>query len=116
MDIAIMEPTGTGRGSKRRAQRRTPARIRLAADLDVTAAAALLQQLQPLLKARRQVVIRGDAVERASTAAIQLLLAADAALVARDGRLVLADPSPVLCEALTDLGLEAELQRWRAQP
>jgi anti-anti-sigma regulatory factor len=99
----------------RRPRRKAPARVRLPAMLDATAAAELQTQLRPLVEAGQRLVIEGEAVERASTAGIQLLLAADAALRAQGGQLVLADPAPALCEALGDLGLDAELQRWRTE-
>jgi len=114
-DAALLEAPAPRPAAGRRARRKAPARVRLPAMLDVTAAAALQTQLRPLVEAAPLLVIEAEAVERASTAGIQLLLAADVALRAQGGRLVLADPAPALCEALADLGLDAELQRWRAE-
>lgn len=76
-------------------------------------AAIRLHEIIVSTHAAGDLVIDGSGVYRASTAAIQVLLAADAALVARGSRLVLEDPTPPLCDALTDLGLAADLQRWR---
>jgi chemotaxis protein CheX len=90
-------------------------RIRLSALFDAPAAAALHAQIRPLAGTVNALEIQADAVERVSTAGIQLLLATEAALSAHGGRLVLVDPAPVLCAALDDLGLAAELERWRTK-
>ncbi len=113
---ALLEAPARRPASSRRTRRKAPARVRLPAMLDMSAAAELQGELRALVETAHELLIEGDAVERASTAGIQLLLAADAALAAQGGRLVLADPAPALCDALADLGLDAELQRWRAQP
>lgn len=88
-------------------------RVTLDRELDAAAAAELQAQASRLLTERVDLCLDGGAVERASTAGIQMLLAIDRALTRQDNRLALQNPSPVLVRAIEDLGCGNELQRWR---
>ena len=83
----------------------SPPAWQLAAELDVTAADALLAGLQRRVAEREPVLIDGSAVERISTACVQVLAAA--AIAAQAGGLPFDAfaPSAIMRQAITDLGL-----------
>ena len=73
--------------------------------LDLTRADALHGELQTLVAHEADVTIDGSHVERVSTACVQLLVAARMMARAHGGTLALLTPSPVLSQAVHDLGL-----------
>jgi anti-anti-sigma regulatory factor len=77
----------------------------LPADLSLAAAPVLKQALVAALADAPPCRIDGAAVATVSTAAIQVLLAAARQQAARGLAWRLVDPSPVLAQAITDLGL-----------
>jgi chemotaxis protein CheX len=79
--------------------------LALPALLDLTAAEPLHRTLLDRVRAGDPLVVAGEAVERVSTAAVQVLLAAAADARARGNTFRLRDPSPVLTDALADLGV-----------
>jgi anti-anti-sigma regulatory factor len=72
----------------------------LSTDLDV-----LKQALLGAADSGRPVVVEGEAVSRAGTAALQLLLALARHVDEHGGKLELRAPSKVLCDAIATLGL-----------
>ncbi|HUA51938.1 MAG TPA: STAS domain-containing protein [Candidatus Sulfotelmatobacter sp.] len=112
----VLERPETAAPPEPRTDTAAPPRLRLARLLDTSAAGTLQRELRLLVGDPPSLVLEADHVERASTASIQVLLAAEAALAPHGGRLMLVDPTPSLCEALVDLGLEDELERWRVTP
>lgn len=85
--------------------------IELPSVVDITGAETLYRDLTHASHAQK-LVIHADKVERITTPAIQLLLAADKSLAAADGMLVVTAPSDVFKNALTDLGLDSQLKKW----
>ena len=81
------------------------ATITLQAVLDLTAAEPLHRTLLDHARTGDPLIISGAAVERVSTAVIQVLLAAAADGRSRGVAFHLRDPSPVLLNALADLGV-----------
>ena len=79
--------------------------ITLPESLDLVSAEPLHRTLLDRLRAGDPLILGGAAVERVSTAVIQVLLAAAAEGSARGIPFQLRDPSPVLSEALADLGV-----------
>ena len=88
--------------------------INLPEQLDIAALAALKEELVNAASSSGSLRIDGAAVERVSTPAVQLLLAAARAIEA-DGRTIrLESPSQTLSAAFQDLGLEQEFRKWSA--
>jgi anti-anti-sigma regulatory factor len=83
----------------------SPPAWHLAAELDLAAADGLLGDMQRRIGLRDPVRMDGSAVERISTACLQVLAAA--AIAARAGGVPFETvaPSPVLRDAIMDLGL-----------
>ncbi len=79
--------------------------LALPAMLDLTAAEPLQRILLARLRSGDPLVVVGAGVERVSTAAVQILLAALAEARSRDVSFQLRDPSSSLAEALADLGV-----------
>jgi anti-anti-sigma regulatory factor len=75
--------------------------------LDLTAAEPLQRILLDRARNGDLPIMNGAAVERISTAAVQVLLAAVADARSRGTSLQLRDPSAVLRDALADLGVGA---------
>jgi anti-anti-sigma regulatory factor len=82
-----------------------PPEWQLAAELDVTAADALLGELQRRVAQRDPILMDGSAVERISTACMQVLAAAAIAAQASGLPFDTIAPSAVLRDAILDLGL-----------
>jgi chemotaxis protein CheX len=74
--------------------------------LDLLAAGPLCRQLQERLLSGAPMMLDGGAVDRVSTPCLQLLVASRRSAEARGLRFELREPSPVLSEALADLGLQ----------
>jgi chemotaxis protein CheX len=81
----------------------------LPAMLDLTAAEPLHRALLDRVRAGEPLIVAGSAVERVSTAAIQVLIAAAAETRSRGNSFVLRDASPVLTAAMVDLGVASHL-------
>jgi anti-anti-sigma regulatory factor len=79
--------------------------LALPATMDQLAAEPLCRALQERILRDKKLLIDGSAVERASTACLQILLAASLSAAARDIGFELVAASPALIEALHDLGL-----------
>lgn len=81
----------------------------LASILDLTAAEPLHRQLLAAARSGRPVLLDGTAVERVSTAVVQVLLAAASEAHGRGVSFDLRTPSPELKSALIDLGVASQL-------
>jgi chemotaxis protein CheX len=81
----------------------------LPAVLDLTAAEPLHRALLERVRTGDPLFVAGAAVERVSTAAIQVLLAAATETRSRGNSFLLRDASPVLTDALIDLGVASHL-------
>jgi anti-anti-sigma regulatory factor len=77
--------------------------------LDLTAAEPLHRVLLDRVRTGDPLIVGGAAVERVSTAVIQVLLAAATEARSRGSSFLLHDASPVLTDALTDLGVTSHL-------
>jgi len=82
--------------------------LALPAMLDLTAAEPLQRRLLNRVRSGDPLVVAGAAVERVSTAVVQVLLAALADSRSRDVAFHLRDPSPSLADALADLGVASQ--------
>ena len=83
--------------------------------LDMRAARKLKSDLQAILASRGPCVIDAEAVERVSTACIQIL-AAFFATAKRDGiAVVLVRPSQAFAESLDALGLSVVRKQWNVE-
>jgi chemotaxis protein CheX len=76
---------------------------------DLTAAEPLHRALLDRVRAGDPLVVAGAAVERVSTAVIQVLLAAATEARSRGSSFLLRDASPVLTDALVKLGVASHL-------
>lgn len=87
--------------------------IQLPAVLDLPSAADLRDVLRDALlrDTAADVVMRAAGVERASTAAVQVILAAAASYGDATRRLVVDAPSPAMAMAFSQLGLAGDLER-----
>ena len=84
--------------------------LRLDGDLNIQSAAPACETLRAALaQSRGDVVLDLSQVQAFDSAGAQLLLAARRTLAARGRALRLAEPSPVVVEALSTLGLHALL-------
>lgn len=93
-----------------------PASLTLAAALDLRAAAPLKQNLARALAANAPVTLDAHAVQRMSTACIQLLVAFGAGMQAAGQAVTLARPSRPFAEAFEMLGLSPVISQWRIEP
>lgn len=75
--------------------------------LDLPSAGALQQDLTAALNQGGDLVIDGHDVERVSTAALQVLVAAKACVDASGGAMTIERASPALSAAIADLGLNS---------
>lgn len=85
--------------------------IALPSVVDITNVDVLHRDLSHASHAQK-LVIHADKVERITTPAIQLLLAAEKSLSVTHGILVVHSPSEVFKKALIDLGLGSQLKKW----
>ncbi len=81
----------------------------LPAVLDLTAAEPLQRALLDRVRTGDPLIVAGAVVERVSTAVIQILLAVAAEARSRGNSFVLLDASPVLKDAMVDLGVALHL-------
>ena len=81
----------------------------LPATLDRLAAESLCRTVQDRLLTGQKLRLDGSAVERVSTACVQVLLAASRSATAREVPFTVISPSAALTEALADLGLAGAL-------
>ncbi len=81
----------------------------LPAVLDLTAAEPLHRALLDRVRTGDPLIVAGTAVERVSTAAIQVLLATAMDARSRGSSFLLRDASPILSDALIDLGVASHL-------
>jgi len=88
--------------------------IKLPGQLDMSVLADLKEELVSAAADARSLRIDGSAVERASTPAIQLIIATARAFEADGRSFVLGAPSQTLIAALQDLGLEPDYRNWSA--
>jgi anti-anti-sigma regulatory factor len=87
--------------------------VSLGSALDALAAAPLHLALADASARDMDVRLRGEDIERVSTPSLQVLLAAAREVEAQGHDFALAAPSATLTQALEDLGLAAEVKRWR---
>jgi chemotaxis protein CheX len=81
----------------------------LPAMLDLTAAEPLHRALLDRARIGDPLVVNASEVARVSTAAVQVLLATAAEFRSRGNSFQLRDPSPLLMDALADLGVASHL-------
>lgn len=86
--------------------------LKLDPRLDGQAAAVLGDRLRHAVRDGMAVTLDADAVERMTTNAAQVLLAADEAAAADGKALVVRSPSDVFLSAFADLGVPAETMHW----
>ncbi len=77
--------------------------------LDIAEAASLYAGLQKSLKASSNIELIADSVTKADTAGLQLLLALSRDVAQTGGGLIWSNPSQILIETATLLGLDREL-------
>jgi len=87
----------------------SPEPILLSSTLDLLASGPLRTRLSEALNATPALELDGSKVERVSTACLQLLLSAAATARRSGGSVVVKEPSPVLSQALLDLGFAKDL-------
>jgi anti-anti-sigma regulatory factor len=83
--------------------------IHLSSVLDVLAAAPLCEELRTRLSSDELLELDGSAVERVSTACLQIILTASITARSQGAALRLTAPSPALSQAIADLGLDHSL-------
>jgi len=84
--------------------------------LDLPAAGPLQQSLTLALNRGGDLHLEGHEVERISTAALQVLVAAKACVERAGGRISIERPSDALTTAIEDLGLSSILGKGAAAP
>lgn len=95
----------------------TSTTLRLDGDLNIQAAAATCETLRAAVaQVRGDLVLDLSLVQGCDSAGAQLLLAVRRTLAARGRALRLAEPAPVVVEALTTLGLQALLPARNGAP
>ncbi|EWY39829.1 hypothetical protein N825_04810 [Skermanella stibiiresistens SB22] len=88
------------------------ATLSLPDDLDLPVAASLVESLRAAFSEYSDIVVIAATVERASTAAVQALVAATAHADRSGQRFAIAAPSDVLTDMCADLGLSGWLKEW----
>lgn len=91
-------------------------RLVLPAQLDIRGARALKQSLADALAGGGPCILEAHAIEKASTVAMQLLMAFFAAMNRAGHPARLRAPSNALRAAAADLGLEGALHTWEMGP
>lgn len=81
---------------------------------DLAAAGPFRDALLGAIAAPGPVRVDAAAVRRFGSACAQVLIAADRQLKEENRRLVIHEPSGAFADALRDLGLDADLERWSA--
>ena len=81
-------------------------------DLDLPVAVPLVESLRAAFNEYSDIVVIGATVERASTAAVQALVAATRHAEFSGQRFAIAAPSDVLTDVCNDLGLAGWLEEW----
>ena len=81
-------------------------------DLDLPVAVPLVESLRAAFNEYSDIVVIAATVERASTAAVQALVAATRHADFSGQRFAIAAPSDVLTDVCTDLGLAGWLEEW----
>lgn len=89
--------------------------IHLPGTLDNGVAPALKDAFAEAMAAGGTVAVDAAAVERLSTACVQVLVAGARAVVAGGGAFVLARPAEALINAFDDLGLFPVMMTWRVE-
>ncbi len=59
-----------------------------------------------------EITLQGGGVRRITSPCVQVMLSAAKTLAGRGGKLIVQQPSAALCDAMRDLGLEANLKEW----
>lgn len=88
------------------------ATLSLPDDLDLPVAASLVESLRAAFSEYSDIVVIAATVERASTAAVQALVAATRHAEGTGQRFAIAAPSDVLTDVCADLGLAGWLKEW----
>ncbi len=83
--------------------------IHLSPVLDLLAAVPLCEELRTHLGSEDLLELDGSAVERVSTACLQIIVTASITARSQGAALRLVTPSPVLSQAIADLGLDQSL-------
>lgn len=83
--------------------------------LDLALASALHEALSEAMSHKLPIHVHSDAVDRCSTACVQVIVAAGRAMKAGGIPGVLVKPAPSFVDAFDDLGLFAELANWEVQ-
>ena len=86
-----------------------PEIVALPKQLDATCTEHLCAELLERLERTNQITLRAGAVERVSTQAMQVLVAAQLTAKHRGGGITLEEPSEPLTDALSLLGLDQSL-------
>jgi len=81
-------------------------------DLDLPVAVPLVESLRAAFNEYSDIVVIAATVERASTAAVQALVAATRHAEFSGQRFAIAAPSDVLADVCNDLGLAGWLEEW----
>jgi anti-anti-sigma regulatory factor len=85
----------------------------MGSSLDMNSAEALAELLREAVSVGQPVIIDAASVERVSTSAIQLLLAADQALASAGCECALSNPSNFFLAAFADCGIQPGDMSWR---
>ena len=88
--------------------------LELPSQLDMVYAEQLKGALCEAIQQDKEIWLDAAAVDQVGSSCVQLMVAASRALEAVNGRLALANTPTCLSEALSDLGLDDELQKWSA--
>lgn len=86
----------------------------LPADCDAQWARGFHERMLELPALDRDIELGGEAVERMTTPAVQVLVALTRALAAERHRLIVRAPSPAVLAAFSDLGLHDITLHWSA--
>lgn len=95
--------------------RRGISRVNLGPSLDMGSAEPLKQALDQALAKGRQIKLDASAVERQSTACLQILIAATVAMEKAEIPFTLLGPSEAFIESFEDLGLRPVLRQWNIE-
>lgn len=87
--------------------------IPLAAQLDISAAEALRQQLADALGSGEAILLDGSAIERLTTPCIQVILSLKKSAAQRQQDCHLIDASEGCCQAFERLGLTNQLEEMK---
>ena len=87
--------------------------ISLPSVLDIRTASSFYDEIKKVAKAGENLVLNANDVEKITTPAIQILLAASVSVCKKKGSFKIKEPSSEMKDAFLIMGLESQFNEWK---